>query len=76
MDHLDREIRWLGEEIRAIEEMLVEAYGLAPVTSASVAEHGSAWTRRWQALYQRVYESLASLAEGGDMFPVRAPQPD
>jgi len=76
MGHLDREIRRLGEEIRAVEEMLVEAYGLAPVTPAIIAERGSSWTRGGRALYQRVYESLALVAESGDMFPVRAPQPD
>jgi hypothetical protein len=76
MGHLDREIRRLGQEIRALEEMLVEAYGLAPVTPAIVAERGSAWTRRWRALYQRVYQSLPLVAESGDIFPVRAPQPD
>ena len=76
MGNLDREIRRLAQEIRAVEEMLVEAYGLAPVAPATVAERGSAWTRRWRALCQRVYESLVSVAESGDIFPGRAPQPD
>lgn len=76
MDDLNREIRRLAGEIRAVEEMLVEVYGLAPVTPAVAAELGSAWARIWRGLYQRVGRPLASLVESGDMFPVRAPQPD
>ena len=74
--HLDKEIRRLGEEIRAVEEMLVEAYGLTPVTAAVAADPGSAWARRLRAFYQRACRALVPIAESGDLFPVRAPQPD
>jgi len=76
MDHLDGEIRRLGEEIRAVEEMLVEAYGLAPVTPAITVDLGSAWVHRLGEWCQRARQSLASLMGSGNMLPVRAPQPD
>jgi len=76
MKNLHKEICRLGEEIRAVEDMLVEAYGLAPVTPAVAAELGSAWARRLRALYQRARRPLAALMEPGDLFPARAPQPD
>jgi len=76
MNDLEKEIRRLGGEIRAVEDMLVEAYGLTPVTPAVEAELGSAWARRLRGLYQRAWQPLASLMESGDLFPARAPQPD
>jgi len=76
MRNLNKEICRLREEIRVVEDMLVEAYGLAPVTPAVAAELGSAWARRWRNLYRRACRPLASLMEPGDLFPARAPQPD
>ena len=76
MNNLDKEICRLGEEIRAVEAMLVEAYGLTPVTPAVATEPGFAWVRRLRALYQRACRPLAWTVESGDLFPVRAPQPD
>jgi len=76
MDDLGREIRRLAEEIRHVEEILVEAYGLAPVTPAVAAQLGSAWVRRWRALYRRAHRSLVPTVGSSDMFRVRAPQPD
>jgi len=76
MKNLNKEICRLGEVIGAVEAMLAEAYGLTPVTPAVAAELGSAWARRLRALYQRAWRPLASMVESGDLFPVRAPQPD
>lgn len=76
MGDLDREIRRLAGEIRAVEEMLVEVYGLTSVTPVVAADLGSAWVRRLRALYRRARPPLASLTESGDLLGVRAPQPD
>ena len=76
MYDLDKEIRRLAGEIRAVEEMLVEVYGLTPVTPAVAAEFGSAWVHRLRALYHSACRPLASFMESGDMLAVRAPQPD
>ena len=72
---LNKEIRRLGKEIRAVEELLIEAYGLAPVTPVA-ANLGSGLAYRLAAWCQRVRQSLASLTESGNMLPGRAPQPD
>ena len=76
MNDLDREIRRLGGEIRSVEDMLVEAYGLTAVTPAVAAELGSTWARRLRALCQRASRPLDWAAELGEPLPVRAPQPD
>jgi len=76
MDDLDREIHRLAGEIRAVEEMLVEACGLTPVTPAVAAELGSTWPRRVRSWYQRACRSLTHVTESGDLLAVRAPQPD
>jgi len=76
MGNLEREIRSLAGEIRAVEKMLIEAYGLTPVTPAVAADLGSAWVRRLQALYRRIHRPLASLTQSGDIFGVHAPPPD
>ncbi len=76
MGDLDREIRRLAGEIRAVEEVLVEVYGLTPVTPAVAADLGSAWVRRLGALYRRARRPLASFTGSSDLFGVRAPQPD
>jgi len=76
MVDLEREIRRLAGEIRAVEEMLVEVYGLTPITPAVAADLGSAWVRRLQALYRRIHRPLASLTQSGDIFGVHAPPPD
>jgi hypothetical protein len=76
MEDLDREIRQLAAEIRAVEAMLVEAYGLAPVAPAVGAHPGSGWARRLRALCRRACRRLASLMESGDLFALRSPLRD
>lgn len=76
MDNLDREIRRLASEIRAVEQMLVEACGLTPVISGGAAACTSTWAGRVRSLCQRVYRSAAQFAGSEAMLAVRVPQPD
>jgi len=76
MDNLDREIRRLASEIRAVEQLLVEGCGLTPVTSAVAAGYGSTWALRVRSLCQRACWSVARVAGSDAMLAVRAPQPD
>lgn len=76
MDNLDREIRRLASEIRAVEQMLVEVCGMTPVTPAVAAGCGPTWARRVRSLYERACRSLAPVPESGGMLAVRPPQPD
>ncbi len=76
MDNLDREIRRLAREIRAVEQLLVEGCGLTPVTTAVAAGYGSAWARRVRAVCQRACWSVARVAGSEAMLAVRAPQAD
>ncbi len=76
MDDLDREIRRLATEIRAVEQMLVEVCGLAPVTPAVAAGFGPTWSRKLRSWCQRACRSLAQVPESGGRLAVRAPQPD
>jgi hypothetical protein len=77
MDDLDKRIRRLASEIQAVEQMLVEAYGLTPVTPAIATGFGPTWTRRLlRSWYQRACRPLAPVSETGGMFAGRAPQPD
>ena len=76
MDNLDREIRRLAGEIRAVEQLLVEVYGLTPVTAAVAARYGSAWACRVRSLYQRACRSVARVAGSDALLAVRTPQAD
>ena len=76
MDNLDREIRRLASDIRAVEQLLVEGCGLTPVTSAVAAGYGSTWACRVRPSYQRVCRSVARVAGSGARLAVRTPQAD
>ncbi|MFI5108064.1 MAG: hypothetical protein ACHP78_04385 [Terriglobales bacterium] len=76
MDNLDREIRRLASDIRAVEQLLVEGCGLTPVTSAVAAGYGSTWARRVRSLCQRACCWVARAAGSDAMLAVRAPQAD
>jgi len=76
VDNLDREIRRLASEIRAVEQMLVEVCGLTPVTTAVAAGYASTWARRVRSLCQRACRSVAQVAGSDAMLAVRTPQPD
>jgi hypothetical protein len=75
MVDLDEQIRWLASEIQAVEQMLVEAYGLTPVMPAIATGIGPTWARRLRSWYRRACQPLALFPESG-MLAVRAPQPD
>jgi len=76
MDNLDREIRRLASEIRAVEQLLIEACGLTPVTPAVAAGYGSSWSRRVRSSYQSVCRSVARAVGSEAMLAARTPQPD
>jgi len=75
MDNLDREIRRLAREIRAVEQTLVEACGLTPVTTAG-AGYASLWGGRVRCLCRWVWRAAAELAGSEPLLAVRVPQPD
>jgi len=74
MNNLDREIRRLAGEIRAVEEILVEACGLTPVTAR--AGYASIWIGRIRSWCERVYRAVGELAGSKPLLAVRVPQPD
>ena len=76
MDDLDKQICRLASEIQAVEQMLVEAYGLTPVTPAIAKGFGPTWARRLRSWYQRACQPLAPFPKSDGMLAVRAPQPD
>jgi hypothetical protein len=71
MDDLDKQIRQLANEIQAVEQMLVVAYGLPPVTPAIAAGFGPTWALRLRSWFQRARQPL--VLESGGMFAVRVP---
>ncbi len=76
MDDLDREIRRLASEIRAVEQLLVEGCGLTPVTTAVAEGYVSTWARRVRSACQRACWSVARVAGSDAMLAVRAPRAD
>jgi len=76
MKNLDTEIRRLAGELRAVEQMLVEACGLTPVIghgATACVMAGTGWMRSWS---QRAYQRLARLRASEAMLAVHTPQPD
>jgi len=76
MDDLDKQIRRLASEIQSVEQMLVEAYGLTPVTPDIATRSGPTWAGKLRSWYQRACQPLTLFPERGGVFAVRAPQPD
>ena len=75
MNNLDREIRRLAREIRAVEQILVEACGLTPVTSAG-ADYACFWAGRVRSFCKQVRRVAHELAGSEPLRAVRMPQPD
>lgn len=75
MEDLDKQIRQLAGEIQAVEQMLVEAYGLTPVTPQIATGFDPTWAARLRSWYQRACQPLTLFPERG-MLAARAPQPD
>jgi hypothetical protein len=75
MDDLGREILRLSGEIRAVEQMLVEVYGIAPVSAAAPGLVVS--REHWLgSKLEHILCRLLVLAASTAMPAVRAPRPD
>lgn len=76
MKSFDTEIRRLASELRAVEQMLVQACGLAPVINDGPAGCLANWVGRVRSSCKRACQSVARLVESEAMSAVHMPQPD
>jgi len=76
MDNLNAEIRRLASEIRTVEKMLVEVYGLTPVTRGSAMGGFANWAASLRSLCEGACQRLARLRRNETVLALHIPHAD
>jgi len=76
VDKLDTEIRRLASEIRSVEKMLVQAYGLTPVLTRITTGGIANWVARLRSLCRRACQRLARRTRNQSILALHLPPPD